>query len=248
MCGRFTLTLNEKLLRELLNISLDGLDFKPNYNIHPGANVPVVVAYDKPAVSFANPSEVTEEPAGADNLSDPTAVWTSARLMRWGLIPPWAKTPSTGYKMINARGETVHEKPAFRRPFQKQRCLVPADGFYEWQKHPNGKIPYRIMLPDNRPFTFPGLWEKWNSPNGEEVYSFTIITVDASPSIRDIHNRMPVIFDNHPIRTAWLDLNTPLDELKGFLTPYDGELISYQVSTLVNSPKNNFPELIDRVS
>ena len=221
MCGRYTLTLDDRLFRELFGIFLDGVDYQPNYNICPGVEVPVIFSDAK------NGDKVL-------------------RLMRWGLVPKWAKAQSIGYKMINARAETVHEKPAYKVPFARQRCLVPADGFYEWQKHEGGKTPYRIVLPDEKPFTFAGLWDRWLSPEGIEVFSFTIVTVDANPSVQTIHNRMPVILADNRNQALWLDLCTPGEELKDLLTPYAGELVSYRVSSLVNSPKNNFPELIER--
>lgn len=222
MCGRYTLTLDERLLREIFDVSLEGLDYEPHYNIYPGSNVPVIV-------------------------TEGTPLTKAARLMRWGLIPKWAKTSSVGYKMINARAETVHQKPAYKRPFASQRCLVPADGFYEWQKHNGSKIPYRIILPGEKPFAFAGIWEKWISEEGDQVFSFTIVTVGANDWVEDIHDRMPVILDEDSKWDRWLDLNTPLEELQQLLTPYDGELISYKVSTLVNSPKNDFPALVEAV-
>lgn len=225
MCGRYTLTLDERLLREIFDAALEG-EFEPNYNICPGSEVPVIL----------------------QDSSQNSSQQRRARLMRWGLIPRWAKGASVGYKMINARAETAHAKPAYKGPYQSQRCLVPADGFYEWQKHERGKTPFRITLPGAKPFAFAGLWDKCLSPEGEEILSFTILTIDASTAIRDIHNRMPVILAEDPSRDLWLDLNTPVNELKELLAPYTGELVAYRVSTLVNSPRNNFPELIKGIS
>jgi len=222
LCGRYTLTLDERLLREIFEVSLTGLDYEPRYNIYPGSEVPVIVA-------------------------DGASSKKSARLMRWGLIPRWAKGSSVGYKMINARAETVHQKPAYKKPFLSQRCLVPADGFYEWQKHEGGKIPFRIVLPGEKPFSFAGLWDKWLSEEGTELFSFTIVTVDANTWVKDIHDRMPVILDKNSQWDKWLNLNTSLEELQQLMTPYQGELISYKVSTLVNSPKNDFAALVEAV-
>lgn len=223
MCGRYTLTLDDRLLRELFGISPEAaadFEYSPNYNICPGSQVPVIYSENATNVSM--------------------------RLMRWGLIPKWAKASSIGYKMINARAETVHEKPAYKVPFARQRCLVPADGFYEWQKDQGGKIPYRITLPGEAAFTFAGLWEKWFFPEGEEILSFSIVTADASDAVRAIHNRMPVILADSSSRDMWLDINTPAGKLKELLVPYAGELEFYRVSSLVNSPRNNFPELIEK--
>lgn len=225
MCGRYTLTLDDRLFRELFSPFLRGekdFAYMPNYNICPGTEVPVIYTG-----------------TGAANVA--------MEKMRWGLIPKWAKAASTGYKMINARAETVHKKPTFRGLFARQRCLVPADGFYEWQKHEGGKTPYRITLPGEKLFTFAGLWDRWFSPEGQEILSFCIVTVDASAALQDIHNRMPVILADKRSRDMWLDMSIPVDELKKLLVSYDGELVFYQVSTLVNSPRNNFPELIERI-
>ena len=220
MCGRYTLTVAEKIFRECFNISPEGWDYRPSYNICPGAEVPVVYF-----------------------VGDTAAV----RLMRWGLIPKWAKDASMGRKMINARGETVHEKPAYKVPFARQRCLIPADGFYEWQTKDDIKIPHRITMPGNQPFAFAGLWDCWLAPEGSKVYSFSIVTADAGAAISHIHNRMPVILADNSSREMWLDPNTPVIALRNLLLPYQDELLSYPVSPLVNSPKNDFPELILRI-
>lgn len=222
MCGRYTLTVDERFLRELFDISLEGLDYVPNYNICPGAKVPVIYS----GVSGGG--------------------W-SARLMRWGLIPRWAKEAAIGYKMINARAETVHQKPAYKLPFARQRCLIPADGFYEWKKGEAVKTPYRITLADNSLFSFAGLWDRWLSGSGEEVYSFSIITSDANSQVKDIHDRMPVILADRSSQEKWLDPETPGSDLRTLLLPYGGELVSYRVSSLVNSPRNNTPELISKI-
>ena len=222
MCGRYTLTLDERLLREIFDVSLEGLDYVPNYNIFPGSQVPVILARDASSGKYA-------------------------RQMRWGLIPRWAKGPNLGYKMINARAETVHQKPAYKKPFAVQRCLVPADGFYEWQKQNGRKIPYRITLPEGKPFAFAGLWDKWVSREGEEVFSFTIVTTEANASLRDIHNRMPVILEDNAHWDTWLSPDTCAADLLALMVPYPEELVADKVSTLVNSPKNNFPDLIKAV-
>lgn len=223
MCGRYTLTIDDRLFREHFNISIEDLGFDPNYNIHPGAEVPVV---------FMD--------SGAGNIS--------VRLMRWGLIPKWSKTASTGYKMINARAETVHEKPSYKVPFERQRCIVTADGFYEWKKQGEFKIPYRITLPEEKPFAFAGLWDRWCSPEGIETCSFTIVTVDANTAVRDIHDRMPALLVDQESREMWLNQGTSAEDLKRLLCPYDGQVVSYKVSPLINSPGNNFRGLISESS
>ncbi|NLO89899.1 MAG: SOS response-associated peptidase [Clostridia bacterium] len=224
MCGRFTLTIDREEFKRNFNYTLERFDYNPNYNIAPGQEVPVI--YRMP---------------GENEIS--------VRKMRWGLVPRWAENKKLGYRLINARGETVDKKPAFRDAFSKRRCLVPADGFYEWRKNNGTKTPFRIMLPTGNPFAFAGLWEKWINPENEkeELYSFTIITTDAAASIREIHPRMPVMMVDEKIWGKWLDPGAEAETLKEILKPYEGELFYYEVSTLVNSPTNNFPEIIQPV-
>jgi putative SOS response-associated peptidase YedK len=152
--------------------------------------------------------------------------------------------------MINARSETVSEKPAFRSAYKRRRCLVPADGFYEWKKEGVGeggktaKVPYWIHLAQGEPFTFAGLWEKWEGGEGDPVYSFTILTTQASPGIREIHPRMPVILSREG-GDRWLQPEASPEELQTLLQPYTGQdLKAYPVSTLVNSPRNDLPACI----
>lgn len=169
--------------------------------------------------------------------------------LRWGLIPSWAKDKSIGAKMINARGETVAEKPSFRAAFKRRRCLVPMSGFYEWQKTPAGKVPHFIHLLNTKMFTAAGLWEHWPGLNGDApIESFTIITTDANELMRPLHDRMPVILPPE-CWEAWLDpeYNDAAD-LQGMLVPYPAdEMRAYPVSTRVNSPKNDDAELIAAV-
>jgi putative SOS response-associated peptidase YedK len=172
-------------------------------------------------------------------------------LLRWGLIPSWAKDPAMGNRMINARAETVAEKPAYRRAFKKRRCLVPADGFFEWKKGEGEgtqkvpKTPFWIHRMDGKPFAMAGLWEKWTPGEGAPVYSFTIITTEAVPEIREIHPRMPVILPRS-LHDRWLDLRTSPGDLKDLLHPFGDGLQAYPVAPLVNSPRNDVPECIDR--
>lgn len=166
------------------------------------------------------------------------------RLMRWGLVPAWAKEASIGHRMINARAETVAEKPSFRRAFESRRCLAPADGFYEWRKleGSRAKIPMRFVLKSREPFAFAGLWDIWRKPDSGELRSFTIITTAANELLRPIHDRMPVILRPED-EEKWLDpgLSDP-NRLSSFLKTYPAEeMEAYEVSTRVNSPKNDDP-------
>ena len=140
-------------------------DFRPNYNAAPTQNLPLILNSDPATISLG----------------------------RWGLIPSWAKEQKIGNRMINARAETLLQKPSFRTPFRKHRCLVLADGFYEWKKTSDGKIPHRIALKDNQPFAFAGIWEMWTAPEGEEIRSFSIITTEPNQLMKPLHHRMPVI-------------------------------------------------------
>ena len=200
---------------------MEGLDLTPSYNIAPTQSVLTVVREES----------------------------NVARLMRWGLIPSWARDSSIGNKMINARSETVTEKPAFRAAFARRRCLVPADGFYEWRSERPRKRPMRITLASGEPFAFAGLWETWNTPEGDTVRSFTILTTSANDSLAPIHARMPVIL-TRDAEDIWLD-HTIQDRalLSSLLVPYDpSETVAYEVSTLVNSAANNVPEVISPVA
>lgn len=167
----------------------------------------------------------------------------SADMLRWGLLPGWAKDASGGARMINARAETVADKPSFRAAFAKRRCLVPADGFYEWQTLPRGaRQPWLIARADGDLFSFAGLWEGWRAPDGTIVRSFTIITTEANAGLRPIHERMPVILPPE-VYTAWLDPATPADDALAMLRPAPDDLLTaYRVSTRVNNVRNDDPE------
>ena len=169
--------------------------------------------------------------------------------MRWGLIPFWAKDYSIGNRMINARAETVDTSAAFRRAFERRRCLVVADGFYEWLKVGKARVPMRVALSSGEPFAFAGLWETWRSPEGEQVASCTIITTTPNAVMEPVHNRMPVIL-SRDAESEWLDMTgaRPAAKLKELLVPYAGQdLEVYEVSTLVNSPRNDTPEVMARL-
>jgi putative SOS response-associated peptidase YedK len=165
----------------------------------------------------------------------------------WGLIPSWAKDPSIGSRLINARSETLAEKPSFRSAYRRRRCLILADGFYEWQAREGTKtkVPYYIRLESGDPFGFAGLWEQWFAPDGSEVKSCTIVTTEPNELVGKIHNRMPVILPA-AAHQEWLDPGEKdPDSLQGLLKPYPAlEMMAYPVATLVNSPANDWPDLI----
>ncbi len=210
MCGRYHLTTPIEGLRQLFLFE-ELPNLAPRYNIAPTQAVPVIRR-------------------GAEDGRRHFA------LLRWGLIPSWAKDAGIGSRMINARAESVADKPAFRSAFRRRRCLVPADGFFEWQKREEGKQPFRIARPDGGAFAFAGLWERWRDPAGDgPVESFTIITTDANAQLRPIHERMPVILDPEAF-DLWLDPQAPLDGLQALLGPYREEgLIAIPISTRVNN-------------
>ena len=219
MCGRYTHREKQEQLAEFLRVLIPHL--KPNYNVAPSQMVPAVRNHAEGGREFV--------------------------MLKWGLIPPWAKDPSIGYKMINARAETVAEKPSFRKSFKHQRCLILADGFYEWKREGKAKQPYYIHFTDHRPFAFAGLWERWEDKQKDDnvIESCAIITCSANKTMEPIHHRMPVILDEKTY-DIWLDPGvqdvTTLNELLG---PYPAnEMIAYPVSTIVNNPRNNNMECV----
>jgi putative SOS response-associated peptidase YedK len=157
--------------------------------------------------------------------------------LRWGLVPSWADDPAVGNRLINARAETVASKPSFRAAFRQRRCLVPADGFYEWQKQAGKKQPFYIHLRGGGPFAFAGLWERWQGAD-EPIESFTIVTTEANELVRSLHERMPVILPREAYK-HWLDpAYAKLEELQALLRPYPAEeMAAFPVSTRVNSPR-----------
>ena len=170
-------------------------------------------------------------------------------MCRWGLIPSWAKDSSIGFRLINARGETVAEKPSFKTAFKKRRCLILANGFYEWQKREKMKTPVYSRLKTNKPFGFAGLYETWISPDEQELHTCTIITTEANELLQPIHNRMPVIVPKDQ-EDIWLDANvSKITHVFSILKPYaHHEMEAYEVSTFVNSPQHNSPDCITPVS
>jgi putative SOS response-associated peptidase YedK len=169
--------------------------------------------------------------------------------LHWGLIPHWAKDKKVGYRTINARSETVDKTPAFRQAFRKRRCLVCADGFYEWRREADRKVPYYFQLKTGEPFAFAGLWENWQDPqSGEWLRSCTILTTEANALVRPTHDRMPVILPEACHR-AWLGETADVADLKAMLSPLDASLMeAWEVSPRVNSPRNNGPQLVERYS
>lgn len=217
MCGRYTLALSFEEALAQLNLELPDFDFEPRYNIAPSQRLPIIL------------NEAPQE----------------VQLLRWGLIPSWAKDPKIGYKMINARAETLGQKPAFRQAFQQRRCLVPADGFYEWQKNYSGKHPHHIHLKDRSVMTFAGLWEIWKDAEGRPIRSFTVITTTPNTLMEPIHDRMPAIIPPEE-RPHWLAPDQDPELLQNMLRPYPTEqMAATPVSSKVGNVRNDNPSLIE---
>jgi putative SOS response-associated peptidase YedK len=223
MCGRFALVTEKEILEMLfqLDYSFD-FDLKPRYNIAPTQQAPVVrlaAAGDKRELS----------------------------LLKWGLVPFWSKDQTIGNRLINARAETVREKPAFRDAFKKRRLLIPASGFYEWKQEEGDKQPYYITAKNRELLSLAGLWERWDQGPEQTLETFTILTTEPNPLVAELHSRMPVIIPPQSY-AAWLDLLTGEDHLQQLLKPYPGEdLTYYPVSRLVNKTSNDLPELIEPI-
>jgi putative SOS response-associated peptidase YedK len=218
MCGRYTLASPTERLAEEFGVDAASIELAPNYNVAPTQQVAAVL-----------------EEGGQRRLE----------VLRWGLIPPWADDPGIGSRMINARSETAPGKPSFRRAFRERRCLIPADGFYEWQRTNGAKQPYYIHMEEGRPFAFAGLWESWSKGGEGEVRTCTILTTGANALVGEVHDRMPVILA-HDAYDVWLDPASERDELTGLLAPYPvDEMEAYPVSRFVNSPSNNDPRCIE---
>lgn len=218
MCGRYTLASPTERLAEEFGVDAASIELAPNYNVAPTQQVAAVL-----------------DEGGQRRLE----------VLRWGLIPPWADDPGIGSRMINARSETAPGKPSFRRAFRERRCLIPADGFYEWQRTNGAKQPYYIHMEDGRPFAFAGLWESWSKGGEAEIRTCTILTTGANALVGEVHDRMPVILA-HDAYDVWLDPASERDELTGLLAPYPvDEMEAYPVSRFVNSPSNNDPRCIE---
>ena len=223
MCGRYTLSVPLSNLVDSFDVQPPDFEYPPRFNIAPTQDAPVIA----------------QDQAGR-----------RMGLLRWGLIPSWAKDPAIGSRMINARSETVAEKPAFQRAFRRRRCLVPADGFFEWKREAGEgatkgpKTPYWIHRAAREPFVMAGLWETWDPGETAPVYTFTVLTTEAVPSIREIHPRMPVILPASA-HDRWLDPKAAAEDLLPLLRPYGEGIEAYPVSTRVNSPRNDLPECIE---
>jgi putative SOS response-associated peptidase YedK len=213
MCGRYSFAIEDELIRERFGISVRSAVYKARYNCAPSQNLALISSESPEKLSF----------------------------YRWGLIPSWAKDPSIGNRLINARGETILEKPSFRNAFISRRCLVLSDGFYEWQKF-GKKTPFRITLKDSEPFAMAGIWEKWKDPDEMLIYSFSIITTSPNALLAGIHDRMPVIL-NKEDEKRWIN-PMPAEELIKMIRPFPAEMMkAYPVSKMVNSPANDIPEI-----
>jgi putative SOS response-associated peptidase YedK len=215
MCGRFTLTVTPEALAQAFDLDSIPADFPPRYNIAPSQPIAAI-------------------------LKTPEHPERHLQLLRWGLIPSWAKDPAIGNRLINARAESLAEKPSFRAAFKRRRCLIPSTGFYEWQKRSSGKQPYFIGLRDSQPFAFAGLWETW-----EDISTATIITTDANPLLQPIHERMPVILRPQDY-DLWLDPhNQNPAELQTLLKPFPAaDMAAYPIGNQVNNPAHDGPDCI----
>ena len=224
MCGRSSLTKTEKELEARFNATfysdeLERYNPLPNFNVAPSHFHPIVTNVEQNHI----------------------------RLFRWGLIPNWAKDIKVGYRMINARKETITEKNAFKYALKQKRCLVPMDGFYEWKKLGKNKQPYYIKTTDQEVFTCAGLWEVWQSPKDEVIESFTVITQESNTLLKDIHDRMPAILLPEQEK-LWLDDTIPPEELLDMIVPYPNELMeAFPVSNRVGKVSENDSDLIKRV-
>jgi putative SOS response-associated peptidase YedK len=224
MCGRFTLILEPEAIQNELNVGVFPSDYKPRFNIAPSQPVAVVTNPQTRAIQW----------------------------FRWGLIPSWAKDTAIGNRMINARAETLAEKPAFKTALSRRRCIILADGFYEWNQTEGmakkGKTPYWFHLTSGKPFAFAGLWDTWHSPGGEEtILSCTLITTSANEHVARFHDRMPVILDQGHVWN-WLDPQASQTDVSALLKPYPADqMTSHPVSNLVNSPGNDNPQCIEPI-
>lgn len=220
MCGRFRIARKKEILEAEFDAEVlgDDQDWVPRYNVAPSQDVAVV-------------RQDAERPVR--QLSQ----------MRWGLIPSWTNDPAIGFKMINARSETAATMTSFREPFRLRRCLIPADGFYEWKREGKAKLPFCFTLADEGVFAFAGLWERWKNPQGQWIKSCSILTTTANELVRDIHDRMPVILPRD-VYDVWLDPGLKeVSELQPLLKPYPAEAMRrYRVSQRVNQVKNDDAE------
>lgn len=223
MCGRFTLTVTweELLSRFLIDPESTNPFHAPRYNIAPTQMVAAVI-HD--------------------------GVRRRIGQLRWGLVPSWARDAASGAKMINARSETLEEKPAYKIPFLRKRCLIPADGFYEWQRTADSKKPHRIGMKNDGIFSMAGLYDIWTAPDGSKLSTCTVITTRPNPLMQHIHDRMPVTLRPED-EELWISRNTSRDDLRRLLEPYPAlEMKATIVGTSVNSVKNDTPECIQPIT
>ena len=217
MCGRFALYSSFQAIKDYADLLNEIGELDANYNVTPGQEIPIITKQ------------------GEQNI---------LKSCKWGLIPFWAKDEKIGYKLINTRSETIAEKPSFKYAFQKRRCLIPANGFYEWRK--SDKQPFYISVKDRELFSFAGIWEIWKSPVGKQIYSCSIITTSVNEILKDIHHRMPVILTKEQ-ENIWLndDHKNILQELMG--SYHSEEILLHPVSLEVNTARSNYPELINAI-
>ncbi|MGD8188515.1 SOS response-associated peptidase [Brevibacillus ginsengisoli] len=222
MCGRYTLVTDHETMMKRFFINGVPIDLHPRYNIAPGQMIPSIIQ-DK----------------GTRRIGQ----------LRWGLVPAWTKDDKLGYKMMNAKAETIEEKPAFRNLFARKRCIIPADGFYEWKQTKHGKQPMRMTLKNQGLFAFAGLYDTWIRPDGEKIHSCTIITTEPNRIVADIHERMPVILRPED-EGIWLDREEYDPKLlRSLLVPYDAnEMEAYPVSAKVGNVRYDQPECIAKIT
>lgn len=223
MCGRYTLSTPTALLSDLYELE-SAVAVSPRFNIAPTQESPVI-------------------------RMDSTGHGRRLDLLKWGLVPFWAKEPSIGNRMINARAETVAEKPAYRVSFRKKRCLIPADGFYEWQATGGPKQPFFFHRRDGHPLAMAGLWDRWDKGDHPPLETFTILTTSANELVAPVHQRMPVILEE-PVFDSWLDPEREdTDSLSELLVPAPPEiLVTFPVSTYVNNPANEGPQCVEPIA
>ncbi|MCM3173272.1 SOS response-associated peptidase [Paenibacillus sp. MER 99-2] len=222
MCGRFTIIdpLEDIMERYMASIA-EGFEYKPNYNAAPMQYIPTIIGSSK-----------------GNRLGS----------LRWGLVPSWAKDDKIGSKMINARADTLAEKPAYKRLISSKRCIVPCNGFYEWKKEGSSKQPMRILMKDNSIFSLAGLYDTWIDQDGNKLSTCTIITTEPNNLMADIHDRMPVILRSQD-EAEWLNKDSNKDSILGLLRPYDAaEMSAYKVDSAVGNVRNNNEGLIKEVS
>jgi putative SOS response-associated peptidase YedK len=239
MCGRYARFSPAHIYRMLFELE-EIVEMLPQFNIAPGQSVYAVRGI--PLRKAQSKSTTSKQENRQQTFSK------EMDTLRWGLIPFWAKDPKIGYRLINARSETAAKKPSFRTPFKKRRCLIPADGFYEWQKQKDDpKQPFFIHRNDKKPFAFGGLWDSWQSEEKKEtIESCTILTTRSNSLVKSIHDRMPVIIPEEKY-DFWLNpLNDDTDSLQELLEPYDEKIMeAYPVSQYVNNPKNKGKKCIE---